>query len=407
MLIGICGPSHSGKNEVARYLVFQGFTRLYVRSKETAESHLPPDEAGGKNSKISSSLSTTGIEFHADNIGLSDHADSDTDSDSAGPAASQSPVVKHLQMDRNGETLGPASTMRDAVDIMYSKCDVEPSYVVFDSVADLLDFVTKRWREKFVTTNIHTVETVEVLSPRPFFLLIAVQSPTMVRYHRYRIKRKLLGDEPMSLEAFTAKSDYDLYRSSNALAPLMYKSRLQILNATQSIELLYVKLSNLNLCDESRLRPSWDAYFMELANLAARRSNCMKRRVGCVLVRENRVIATGYNGTPRGVKNCNEGGCTRCNSGGLDGSNLGTCLCLHAEENALMEAGRERIADESVLYCNTCPCLTCSIKIVQMGLKEVVYSRSYSMDDKSFSVLREGGITLRQYSPPEEGVVSI
>ncbi|KAK9368962.1 cytidine deaminase-like protein [Lipomyces kononenkoae] len=406
MLIGICGPSHSGKNEVARYLVFQGFTRLYVRSKDTAESHLPPDEVSEKHTEISSSESTTGIEFE-ENFGSPARAANGIDSDPSEPTAPQSPAAEQLQR-YGGDIVVPAPLMSGAGNFMYNKCDVPvPSYVVFDSVADLLDFVTKRWREKFVTTNIHTVETVEVLSPRPFFLLIAVQSPTMVRYERYRIKRKLLGDKPMSLEAFTEKSDYDLYASPTALAPLMYKSRLHILNASQSIELLYVKLSNLNLCDESRLRPSWDAYFMELANLAARRSNCMKRRVGCVLVRGKRVIATGYNGTPRGVKNCNEGGCTRCNSGGLVGSNLGTCLCLHAEENALMEAGRERIVDESVLYCNTCPCLTCSIKIVQMGLKEVVYSRSYSMDDQSFSVLREGGVNLRQYSPPEEGVVSI
>lgn len=66
----------------------------------------------------------------------------------------------------------------------------------------------------------------------------------------------------------------------------------------------------LDLMDEARVRPSWDQYFMQLADLAARRSNCMKRRVGCCIVREKRVISTGYNGTPRGMTNCNEGGCT-------------------------------------------------------------------------------------------------
>jgi dCMP deaminase len=81
----------------------------------------------------------------------------------------------------------------------------------------------------------------------------------------------------------------------------------------------------------SRLRPSWDSYFMSLADLAARRSNCMKRRVGCVLVRGARVISTGYNGTPRGATNCNEGGCPRCNAGEGSGHSLSNCLCLHAE----------------------------------------------------------------------------
>lgn len=98
----------------------------------------------------------------------------------------------------------------------------------------------------------------------------------------------------------------------------------------------------------------------------------MKRRVGCVLVRERRVISTGYNGTPRHLANCNEGGCMReppgakmrrsqtdadlgprCNRGDGGGVGLSTCLCIHAEENALLEAGRERIREGAILYCDT------------------------------------------------------
>jgi len=75
------------------------------------------------------------------------------------------------------------------------------------------------------------------------------------------------------------------------------------------MERLHDALKDLNLANEERLRPNWDQYFMQLASLAAQRSNCMKRRVGCVLVQEKRVISTGYNGTPRYLKNCNEGGC--------------------------------------------------------------------------------------------------
>lgn len=72
---------------------------------------------------------------------------------------------------------------------------------------------------------------------------------------------------------------------------------------------LHFALAVLDLANEERLRPNWDQYFMRLASLAAQRSNCMKRRVGCVLVQEKRVISTGYNGTPRHLRNCNEGGC--------------------------------------------------------------------------------------------------
>lgn len=80
-------------------------------------------------------------------------------------------------------------------------------------------------------------------------------------------------------------------------------------NSSSSLEALHEAIRALDLGDEERVRPNWDQYFMQLASLAAQRSNCMKRRVGCVLVRERRVISTGYNGTPRNLKNCNEGGC--------------------------------------------------------------------------------------------------
>ena len=144
---------------------------------------------------------------------------------------------------------------------------------------------------------------------------------------------------------------------------------------------------------------------MTLASLASQRSNCMKRRVGCVLVHNFRILSTGYNGTPRGLVNCNEGGCPRCNASSGGGVALNTCLCLHAEENALLEAGRERIREGAVLYCDTCPCLTCSVKIAQVGVKEVVYSQGYNMDDASRRVLREAGVELRQFVPKRSGLV--
>ena len=79
----------------------------------------------------------------------------------------------------------------------------------------------------------------------------------------------------------------------------------------------------------------------------------MKRRVGAILVRQNRVLGTGYNGTPRGLRNCNDGGCSPCNLANKSNQISNECLCLHAEENALLEAGRERVGTDCVLYCNT------------------------------------------------------
>ncbi|KAF9907216.1 Deoxycytidine monophosphate (dCMP) deaminase [Linnemannia zychae] len=181
---------------------------------------------------------------------------------------------------------------------------------------------------------------------------------------------------------------------------LLSMSDLSILNHYANLSCLRTAIEGLDITNPDLLRPSWDSYFMYLANLAARRSNCMKRRVGCVLVREKRVIATGYNGTPKNLTNCNEGGCSRCNQATPCGKGLDRCLCMHAEENALLEAGRERVGKESTIYCNTCPCLGCAIKIVQVGVSEVVYSESYGMDDLTAEVFRNAGVILRQHATP-------
>jgi len=272
---------------------------------------------------------------------------------------------------------------------------------IFNTTEDLLDFVTKQWRDRWVTTDIHTEAILDKLLRRPFFILVSVDAPVSVRWRRFqaRLQKSESTSASLSLEDFLLKSDTHLYSPESGLLPLISRATVRLLNTSSDLAHLYATLGKLDLTNEDRLRPNWDQYFMQLASLAAQRSNCMKRRVGCVLVREKRVISTGYNGTPRGLKNCGDGGCARCNEGHSSGVGLGTCLCLHAEENALLEAGRERIREGSILYCDTCPCLTCSIKICQVGIMEVVYSQGYSMDTETAAVFAEAGVRLRQFIP--------
>ncbi|KAI9688834.1 MAG: Deoxycytidine monophosphate (dCMP) deaminase [Bathelium mastoideum] len=277
----------------------------------------------------------------------------------------------------------------------------------FKDVDELLEFVTKRWQERWVTTDIWDETSLDSLLRRPFFLLVSVEAPVSVRWQRFRNKCLELSLSPPTLEQFVLRNDEHLYDPITGLAKLLGRAQVRLLNSSASIEGLQGALETLDLSDEKRLRPTWDQYFMQLASLAAQRSNCMKRRVGCVLVRERRVISTGYNGTPRGLRNCNEGGCPRCNGGLSSGVALSTCLCIHAEENALLEAGRERIREGSTLYCDTCPCLTCSIKITQVGISEVVYSQRYYMDTETAAVFREAGVRLRQFFPPRNGLVGL
>ncbi|TKA83713.1 hypothetical protein B0A55_00303 [Friedmanniomyces simplex] len=259
----------------------------------------------------------------------------------------------------------------------------------FATVNDLVDFATQNWRHRFCTTSIQDEATVEALCHRPFFLLLHIDAPLSTRWQRFKARCTSTSTTPPTLEQFVQADDAHLYNpSTGGLAALASRAQINLLNSTTSLPNLHSALDALNLTDESRLRPTWDHYFMTLASLAARRSNCMRRQVGCVLVRANRVIATGYNGTPRHITNCNAGGCPRCNDGGgRSGVGLSTCLCLHAEENALLEAGRERI--------------------VQVGITEVVFNRSYYMDADTAKIFREAGVQLRQFSPPKEGLVKL
>ena len=143
-------------------------------------------------------------------------------------------------------------------------------------------------------------------------------------------------------------------------------------------------------------RPGWDEYFMNIAHVAAHRSNCCRRQVAAVIVKDKRVISTGYNGTPRGVTNCDDGGCPRCNSDVKSGHGLGECLCCHAEENAIVQAACHGISIEgSSLYTTFSPCLLCAKMIINAGIKEVIFHARYSIDDVSSGLLGEAGVTLR------------
>ncbi|OGP86983.1 MAG: cytidine deaminase [Deltaproteobacteria bacterium RBG_13_65_10] len=144
-------------------------------------------------------------------------------------------------------------------------------------------------------------------------------------------------------------------------------------------------------------RPGWDEYFMGIAKVVASRSNCVKRKVAAIIVKDKRVISTGYNGTPRGTKNCNEGGCPRCNALTVSGANLDECLCSHAEENAITQAAYHGTSVKgAVLYSTYSPCLLCTKMIINSGITEVIYNVAYALPETSIRLLHEAGVKVRQ-----------
>ena len=141
------------------------------------------------------------------------------------------------------------------------------------------------------------------------------------------------------------------------------------------------------------IRPNWNSYFMDITKQVAARSNCMSRKVGAIIVCEQRIMTAGYNGTPKGVRNCHEGGCPRCAENVESGTQLDRCYCLHAEENAIIQAAYHGVSIKGgTLYITHTPCLMCSKMIINAGLKCVIYNAKYPMSDRSLKLLRDGRV---------------
>ncbi len=147
-----------------------------------------------------------------------------------------------------------------------------------------------------------------------------------------------------------------------------------------------------------RQRPSWDTYFMSIARVVSTRSNCVKRKVGSIITIDRRIVSTGYNGTPRGLPNCNEGGCPRCNRVAESGTGLDECLCSHAEENAITQSAYHGVSVRGgALFTTLCPCLMCTKMIINAGIAEVVYDTPFQAADISLGLLRDAGLKVRRF----------
>ncbi|MBE0446507.1 MAG: cytidine/deoxycytidylate deaminase family protein [Actinobacteria bacterium] len=143
-------------------------------------------------------------------------------------------------------------------------------------------------------------------------------------------------------------------------------------------------------------RPSWDEYFLNITKQVAERSTCLRRKTGSLLVRDKRILATGYNGAPSGVKHCYEVGCLREAQGVASGERHELCRGLHAEQNALIQAALHGIAvGGASIYCTHQSCSLCAKMLINSGIKEIIYEQGYP-DALSQALLAEAGVRLLQ-----------
>lgn len=154
----------------------------------------------------------------------------------------------------------------------------------------------------------------------------------------------------------------------------------------------------------TKKRPVWDEYFLQLADLVATRSTCLRRQVGAVLVKEERIISTGYNGAPRGLEHCLDIGCLREELGIPSGHRYELCRGVHAEQNAIINAAYYGISTAgAVLYCSNQPCIICARMIINAGIIKIVHRGNFN-DDLAIKFLKEADIELLLL--PHQGVES-
>lgn len=147
------------------------------------------------------------------------------------------------------------------------------------------------------------------------------------------------------------------------------------------------------------MRKPWNVYFMDMAKLAAQRSTCMRRQVGAVAVRDRHVLATGYNGAPRGVMHCEEVGCLREQLGVPSGQRQEICRAVHAEQNVIAQAAKQGVSlDGATLYCTHMPCVTCLKMLINAGIKTIFFEESYP-DGLSKDMLEGSQVEMFQLPP--------
>lgn len=146
-------------------------------------------------------------------------------------------------------------------------------------------------------------------------------------------------------------------------------------------------------------RPTLDEYFMEIAKVVAKRSTCLRNNVGAVIVRDKRILSTGYNGAPRDMEHCLEIGCIRDQQNIASGTRHELCRAVHAEQNAIIQSALHGVSVEgATLYCTHQPCILCAKMIINSKIKRVVYSNNYP-DDEAINFFKKAGVKIDIFKP--------
>ncbi|OII71850.1 DCMP deaminase [Cryptosporidium ubiquitum] len=267
---------------------------------------------------------------------------------------------------------------------------------------------TSNLNSNYVISNLTKESELDIFS-ETLFVSLAVDMPLIYKFPMLlenqniesNIKNEktidILNNNPEKLKELVSLLVQDLDEKKNGISKLLRRSDYYI-SYFKDFSDLETKLFNLGL-SKIDSRPNWDEYFMKIAKIASQRSNCITRKVGSVIVKNKKIISTGYNGTPKNMKNCFEGGCTRCiDPNRVEGKSLEACSCMHAEANAMFFAGIEKCIGATI-YVTLMPCLSCTKSIIQCEFERVVFIKDYAIPGNisTIKLLRNSNIKVDRF----------
>lgn len=291
-------------------------------------------------------------------------------------------------------------------------CLFDPNYsneqMVESRIKMVFSSITSDWNSNYIVSTISSKIEFEIMS-NTFFISLAIDISILSKLsiglnpnneilnslEIIPLKNELFNNNEL-LKKLLMFLEYENNEKKTDLIKLIRKSDFCINSFDNYTDLENqinkLKIHNLNS------RPNWDEYFMKIAWLTSQRSNCISRKVGSVIVKNKKIISTGYNGTPKNMKNCYEGGCNRCiDPNKIEGKSLESCACMHAEINAMLFAGIERCVGATI-YVTLMPCVSCSKSIIQCEFERVVYEIDYTIPDNfsTINLLKNANIKVEK-----------
>ncbi|KAJ1609432.1 Dcd1p-like dCMP deaminase [Cryptosporidium canis] len=294
--------------------------------------------------------------------------------------------------------------------VCFCGCDIGDTYECWVKFRARKAFMvtTSDWNSNYIISKLSKEFELDIFS-NTFFVSLAIDIPSISRFSMLMNKYEnndqiyhektvdMLTDNPDNVKVLLSLLINELNESRDGTSRLLRKSDYYIGYFKDFCD-LENKILGLKLSDMD-LRPSWDEYFMKIAKIASQRSNCISRKVGSVIVKDKKILSTGYNGTPKNMNNCFEGGCARCtNPDRVEGKSLETCSCMHAEANAMLFAGIEK-CNGATIYITLMPCISCTKSIIQCEIERVVYSAEYTIPENisTIKLLRDSNIKVDRF----------